>query len=99
MDVSEAENPYLNMAVNIFFRNLPDSAYAAGRDVYGNRDLACYEDGRKVLERLVSKFRDSKQQAEVSKGSGMLLDWIPKDVRKAYLLRLAKELEQEAEAL
>lgn len=96
---SEGDNPYLNIAVNAFFRNLPDSAYAAGRDVYGNRDLACYEDGRKMVERLVSKFKDSKQQAEVSKGSSMLLDWIPKDVRKAYLLRLAKELEQEAETL
>ncbi|KAK5100924.1 tRNA methyltransferase ppm2 [Lithohypha guttulata] len=95
----EVENPYLNIAVNVFFRNLPESSYAAGRDVYGNRDLACYEDGRKMVERLVSKFKDSKQQAEVSKGSSVLLDWIPKDVRKAYLLRLARELEQEAEKL
>ncbi|KAK5955639.1 tRNA methyltransferase ppm2 [Knufia fluminis] len=98
-NASETGNPYLNIAVNVFFRNLPDSAYAAGRDVYGNRDLACYEDGRKVVERLVSKFKDSKQQAEVSQESSMLLDWIPKDVRKAYLLRLAKELEEEAETL
>jgi len=95
----KAGNPYLNIAVNVFFRNLPESAYAAGRDVYGNRDLACYEDGRKMVERLVSKFRDSKQQVEVSRGSSMSLDWIPKDVRKAYLLRLAREMEQEAEML
>lgn len=32
------ENPFLNIAVNVFFRNLPDSTYAAGRDVYGNRN-------------------------------------------------------------
>ena len=93
-------NPFLNIAINVFFRNFPASAYAAGRDVYGNRDLACYEDGRKMVEKIVWKFTDSKQRGDaVSNVSGLSLDWINKDVRKAYLLRLAKELEERANAL
>ena len=61
----------MSVAVNIFFRNLlprPRSGgaahganhnvYAAGRDVYGNRDLAAYERGRRDLERIVKGFED-----------------------------------------
>ena len=40
------------MALNIFFRSFPDEAYAAGRDVYGNRDLRAYEQGRTMVERI-----------------------------------------------
>lgn len=94
------DNPFLNIAINIFFRNLPPVAYAAGRDVYGNRDLACYEDGRKTMEKLISRFKDSHNQGAAANGSpSALMDWVPKDIRKTYLLRLAKELEDEADAL
>ncbi|KAK5103653.1 tRNA methyltransferase ppm2 [Lithohypha guttulata] len=90
----------LNIAVNMFFRNLPQSSYAAGRDVYGNRDLACYEDGRRMAEKLVSKFKNSHQQGSPSERlTGASLDWIPKDIRKIYLLRIAREIEEQAEAL
>jgi tRNA wybutosine-synthesizing protein 4 len=47
----------LSIAVNVFFRNLT-KGYAAGRDVYGNRDLAAYENGRRDLDRLVKNFKD-----------------------------------------
>lgn len=94
------DNPFLNIAVNIFFRNLPPAAYAAGRDVYGNRDLSCYEDGRKMIEKMTSRFRDSHNRGAASIGvPSALMDWVPKDIRKTYLLRLAKELEDEAESL
>lgn len=46
----------LSIAVNIFFRNLPSNQYAAGRDVYGNRDLAAYERGRKDVARILKSF-------------------------------------------
>lgn len=45
----------VSIAVNVFFRNL-ESEYAAGRDVYGNRDLQAYEKGRKGVERLAKAF-------------------------------------------
>jgi tRNA wybutosine-synthesizing protein 4 len=48
----------MSIAVNIFFRNLQNNNYAAGRDVYGNRDLAAYERGRKDIARIVSSFED-----------------------------------------
>ena len=45
----------MSVAVNVFFRNL-STGYAAGRDVYGNRDLQAYEKGRKDLDKLVKAF-------------------------------------------
>lgn len=45
----------LSVAVNVFFRDLANG-YAAGRDVYGNRDLAAYERGRKDVAKLVQSF-------------------------------------------
>ena len=46
-----------SVAVNIFFRNL-DAGYAAGKDVYGNRDLAAYENGRRDIEKILRGFKD-----------------------------------------
>ncbi|KAI9657812.1 MAG: tRNA methyltransferase ppm2 [Trizodia sp. TS-e1964] len=46
----------LSVAVNVFFRTLSPTAYAAGKDVYGNRDIAAYEQGRLTLKRLVGSF-------------------------------------------
>lgn len=45
----------MSVAVNVFFRNL-EQGYAAGRDVYGNRDVQAYEKGRKDLEKMVKSF-------------------------------------------
>ncbi|KAF2121476.1 hypothetical protein BDV96DRAFT_564320 [Lophiotrema nucula] len=46
-----------SVAVNVFFKNL-DTGYAAGRDVYGNRDLQAYENGRRDVEKIVKAFKD-----------------------------------------
>lgn len=47
----------LSVSVNVFFRNFnKPGTYAAGRDVYGNRDLQAYENGRKDVERIVRSF-------------------------------------------
>jgi tRNA wybutosine-synthesizing protein 4 len=45
----------IGVAVNVFFRNLA-TGYSAGRDVYGNRDLAAYEKGRQDVTRIVNAF-------------------------------------------
>ncbi|KAI1412461.1 LCM-domain-containing protein [Hypoxylon sp. FL1857] len=45
----------LGVAINVFFRNL-DNGYSAGRDVYGNRDLAAYEKGRQDVARVANAF-------------------------------------------
>ena len=44
-----------SISVNVFFRNLT-TGYAAGRDVYGNRDLQAYERGRKEVAKIVQSF-------------------------------------------
>ncbi len=45
----------VSVAVNVFFRNLR-SGYAAGKDVYGNRDLQAYEQGRANVSKMVKAF-------------------------------------------
>lgn len=45
----------LSVAVNYFFRDL-EGGYSAGRDVYGNRDLAAYEKGRQDVARIAKGF-------------------------------------------
>ncbi|KAL4919758.1 hypothetical protein BDW62DRAFT_209466 [Aspergillus aurantiobrunneus] len=45
----------VSVAVNVFFRNLTQG-YAAGRDVYGNRDVQAYEKGRKDVEKIAQSF-------------------------------------------
>ncbi|KAH7397715.1 hypothetical protein BKA64DRAFT_672629 [Cadophora sp. MPI-SDFR-AT-0126] len=45
----------INIAVNVFFRSL-SAGYAAGKDVYGNRDLQAYEKGRRDIARIVKSF-------------------------------------------
>ncbi|KAM7222076.1 hypothetical protein V8F06_002581 [Rhypophila decipiens] len=70
-----------SIAVNVFFKDLDSGAYAAGRDVYGNRDLAAYEKGRQDVARIANSFSSKK---------------IPDEVRQFYLLRLADELRRKA---
>lgn len=45
----------VSVAVNVFFNSF-DRGYAAGRDVYGNRDLQPYETGRRSLDKIVKGF-------------------------------------------
>lgn len=59
---SAAPTDGTSIAVNVFFRNL-EKGYAAGKDVYGNRDLAAYEKGRKDVERIVKSFEGMPQDA------------------------------------
>lgn len=47
----------VSIAVNVFWRNL-DKGYAAGKDVYGNRDLQAYENGRRDVEKILKAFRE-----------------------------------------
>lgn len=52
----------VSVAVNVFFRDL-ESGYSAGRDVYGNRDLAAYEKGRQDVNKLIGNFQKLPAQA------------------------------------
>ncbi|RKF59928.1 tRNA wybutosine-synthesizing protein 4 [Golovinomyces cichoracearum] len=44
-----------SVAVNVFF-NLFSNGHAAGKDVYGNRDLLAYEKGRQSIAKIVASF-------------------------------------------
>jgi tRNA wybutosine-synthesizing protein 4 len=50
-------NEGVSVAVNVFWKGLGSGDYAAGRDVYGNRDLKGYENGRRDVEKIVRAFR------------------------------------------
>lgn len=47
----------LSIAVNVFFRSLEDGGYSAGKDVYGNRDVQAYENGRRDVQKMVKAFQ------------------------------------------
>lgn len=51
------EDGHMNVAVNVFFRSL-EKGYAAGRDVYGNRDLDCYQNGRRDVQKIRELLKD-----------------------------------------
>ncbi|KAI9662702.1 MAG: tRNA methyltransferase ppm2 [Alyxoria varia] len=53
----------ISVAVNVFFRHLQQNSYSAGKDVYGNRDLQAYENGRKDLQRMTRAFEGLPEQA------------------------------------
>ncbi|KAK6356568.1 tRNA methyltransferase ppm2 [Orbilia javanica] len=44
------------ISINTFFHWFDTTFYPAGKDLYGNRDLACYEESRVILKDLKSKF-------------------------------------------
>jgi len=55
----------LSVAVNVFFRDESmEAGYAAGKDVYGNRDLAMYERGRRDVQRIGKSFEGLPQQVK-----------------------------------
>ncbi|KAK9465965.1 S-adenosyl-L-methionine-dependent methyltransferase [Lipomyces arxii] len=45
-----------SISINTFFKDLASTEYSLSRDVYGNRDLKAYEDGRALLKRLTKSF-------------------------------------------
>ena len=47
----------ISIAVNVFFQGLQSARYAAGRDVYGNRDLHAYERGRQDISKIAMTFK------------------------------------------
>lgn len=70
-----------SISVNVFYKDMK-AGYAPGKDVYGNRDLQVYENGRTAIQKL-------------AKG----MESLPDQMKKFYLLRLAKELMQKAQAV
>lgn len=47
---------HCSISINVFFRNLK-TGYAAGRDVYGNRDLQAYDYGRREVDKISKAFQ------------------------------------------
>ena len=90
----------INISVNVFFRSLQNSLYAAGRDVYGNRDLSAYEEGRRDLEKIVKRFSGAKGKGRAAgEVEGEVEVEMPKDIAKAYMERLGQEILERAAAL
>ncbi|KAK9376858.1 S-adenosyl-L-methionine-dependent methyltransferase [Lipomyces chichibuensis] len=45
-----------SISINVFWKDLESSLYSQGRDVYGNRDLKAYEEGRVLIKRISKSF-------------------------------------------
>ncbi|KAK9326361.1 S-adenosyl-L-methionine-dependent methyltransferase [Lipomyces orientalis] len=45
-----------SISINIFWKDLEPSLYSQGRDIYGNRDLKAYEEGRALIKRISKSF-------------------------------------------
>jgi tRNA wybutosine-synthesizing protein 4 len=69
---AEDEFP-VSIAVNVFWRDLGSGNYAAGRDVYGSRDLGVYENGRKAVARIAKRLKDYQTPSEQVK---TLAEWL-----------------------
>src|SRR5271170_1490654 len=47
-----------NVGVNVFWKSLKNEVYGSGKDVYGNKDLLAYTEGRKLIEKIGMGFKD-----------------------------------------
>ncbi|KAK9246476.1 S-adenosyl-L-methionine-dependent methyltransferase [Lipomyces tetrasporus] len=45
-----------SISINVFWKDLEPSLYSQGRDIYGNRDLKAYEEGRALIRRISKSF-------------------------------------------
>ena len=103
---SDQEVHPLDITIKVSFRNLPHCALTTSQCETWSSELKAYEDGRRDLERVVKRFTSGLGLSngvtavpECPLDPEMLLDHVPKDVAKAYLQRLGKELLMKAEEL
>lgn len=102
---SDPSTSHINISLNVFFRTFPASKYQSGRDVYGNRDLAAYEDGRRDVDKMVRRFlgptgaEDGGLDPPDASATSTSTSAIPKPIARAYLERLADELRDRAEKI
>jgi tRNA wybutosine-synthesizing protein 4 len=54
-----------SIAINIFWRDLDGKAYASGKDVYGNRDLAVYEHSRETIRHIASRLQSQSPDTAI----------------------------------
>ncbi|KAK6335408.1 tRNA methyltransferase ppm2 [Orbilia brochopaga] len=65
------------IAVNTFFHSFDASLFSEGKDLYGNKDLACYQEGRNALREVLAKFdglEDSVRRFYISRLGQELLE-------------------------
>ncbi|KAK3061248.1 hypothetical protein LTS18_006687 [Coniosporium uncinatum] len=59
--VTAPNGPDMSVAVNVFFRSLING-YSTGKDVYGNRDLEMYQNGRREIEKIAKAIHDDTKE-------------------------------------
>ncbi|OQV06684.1 hypothetical protein CLAIMM_11224 [Cladophialophora immunda] len=105
-----SQSDWVDATVNLSFRNLKRHLIAASPRHESSPELAAYEEGRRDLENVVKRFTSNVcQPAPALNGqtalkksaasSNLMLANIPKDVARAYLQRLGKELLMQADEL
>jgi tRNA wybutosine-synthesizing protein 4 len=46
-----------NVGVNVFWKSFKDEVYDTSKDIYGNKDLLAYVEGRRLVERIQRGFK------------------------------------------
>lgn len=96
-----------SIAMTITVRNLSLNNFTTSPAVNGTSELAAYQDSRQDLEKILKRFTSniiSTEGNEIPNGataseSAIVPDGLPRDVAKAYLRRLGKELLMKADEL
>jgi tRNA wybutosine-synthesizing protein 4 len=65
-----------SVAINIFWRDLDSKSYAAGRDVYGSRDLGAYENGRNAIKRIAERLKSENTGTSSLEHAKLLVNWL-----------------------
>ncbi|KAJ9608113.1 tRNA methyltransferase ppm2 [Cladophialophora chaetospira] len=103
---SDRELSPLDVSIKVSFSTLPQHALSTSAANNWSSELKAYEDGRQDLQKVVQRFTSGlglsngvTPASDKQPAASMLLDHIPKDVVKAYLQRLGKELLMKADEL
>jgi tRNA wybutosine-synthesizing protein 4 len=84
--------PGPSVAVNVFWRDLCRAHYAAGRDVYGSRDVAAYWGGRESLRRVTARLVEGGAAIATARAAE-LAGWLREGVSPGGIGKMAGGLE------
>lgn len=109
-NVEHGQTSPTNVGVIVSFRNLPSDQFSDVTNASGNVELVAYRESRQDLQNIVQRFasgrggprKEARGRPRVNgsaSSSDIILEGIPKDVARAYLQRLGKELLMKADEM
>lgn len=53
-----------SISVNFFWKDLAPAVYGHGKDIYGNKDIEAYENGRKAVQKIEEAFKEVPEEVK-----------------------------------